>query len=280
MTSHLATAPVSTMDPQIRRAFDLCAAKTRANIKMLADQPTSWAFAVNGSYSDWYEGFFEIGNWTTSFFTGMALLAWRETEDEHFIQQVSRLDPHYQAKVGEHSADTMHDLGFLYSLYSVAIYKLTGDPRQRELGIKAAQVMADRFVPEGGYIRAWGRMDEPDTDYAGLAIIDCMMNLPLLHWASGETGDGRIKEIAIRHSEMTLAKFIREDDSVYHAFRFDASGRPVGGGQLLRSRRRVALGARHHLGDLWIRPRPPVHRRSALSRRLAACRPQVHLSSR
>ncbi|MEY3894799.1 MAG: Unsaturated glucuronyl hydrolase, partial [Verrucomicrobiota bacterium] len=169
----------------------------------------------------------EIGNWSTSFFTGMALIAWNETEDEHFIRQVGRLEPLYQSKVGGHAADTMHDLGFLYSLYSVAFHKLTGDPGQRELGIKAAQVQADRFVSEGGYIRAWGRMDESDTDYAGLAIIDCMMNLPRLHWASEETGDGRFREIAIRHSDMTLAHFIREDDTVYHAFRFDAAGQSV-----------------------------------------------------
>ena len=214
---------------QLRPALALCIAKTRSNIPKLADTPTTWALAVDGRYDRWNEGFFEIGNWTTSFFTGMALLAWRETGDPHFLHHVARMAPHYQAKVGEHAADTMHDLGFLYSLYSVALYKLTGDMAQRDLGIKAARVLADRFVPEGGYIRAWGRMDETTTDYAGLAIIDCMMNLPLLYWAHEETGEARFKEIAIRHSDTTLAHFIRPDDSVYHSFRFRPDGTPSGG---------------------------------------------------
>jgi unsaturated chondroitin disaccharide hydrolase len=228
MTTTLASPSASTKEP-LQRAFDLCVAKTRSNIQALADKTTTWSLAVDGDYSKWNEGFFEIGNWTTSFFTGMALLAWRESEDEHFIRQVERLEPLYQAKVGEHSADTMHDLGFLYSLYAVALYKLTGEARHRELGLKAAEVLANRFVPEGGYIRAWGRMDEKNTDYTGLAIIDCMMNLPLLYWATEETSDQRFKKIAIRHSETTLAHFIRRDDSVYHSFRFNKAGRPDGG---------------------------------------------------
>ena len=226
MTPVVATPPAAA-NPSLRRAFDLCVRKARRNIEALADRPASWAFAVNGHYAEWDEGFHEIGNWTSSFITGMALLAWRETGEEHFIRQVERLEPWYAAKVGEHAAETMHDLGFLYSLYSVALHKMTGEARHRELGLKAARVLAGRFIPKGNYIRAWGRMDDVASDYARLAIIDCMMNLPLLYWASEETGDARFKEIAMRHSDMTLRRFIREDDSVYHAFRFN----PVPGGE-------------------------------------------------
>ncbi|MEO5712372.1 MAG: glycoside hydrolase family 88 protein [Luteolibacter sp.] len=211
-------------------AYQTLIAKTRRNIADLVAQPTTWSFDPKGDYSNWKEGFLEIGNWTTSFFTGMALIAWNETEDEHFIREVLALDPLYQEKLAEHSADTMHDLGFLYSLYSVALYKLTGDKAQRELGLKAAEQLAARFIPEGNYINAWGRMDAEITDYSHMAIIDCMMNLPLLYWASEETGDPRFKEIAIRHSDTTLENFIRDDDSVFHAYRFDAvTGAPARG---------------------------------------------------
>jgi unsaturated chondroitin disaccharide hydrolase len=206
---------------QCRAAFDLCVRKTRNNIKRLADEPKSGAFATDGNYFDCKEGFFDLANWTSSFFTGMALLAWREAEGEFFLQQVQRLAPLYREKVFAQHAETMHDLGFLYSLYSVALYKLTGDQAHREVGLRAAEVLSGRFVPEGGYIRAWGRMDERNTDYAGLAIIDCMMNLPLLFWASQETGNDRFREIAIRHADTTLKCFVRDDDSVLHAFRFD-----------------------------------------------------------
>lgn len=210
-------------------ALDVCVAKIRSNIRLLADKPTTWALAIDGDYAAWNEGFYEIGNWTTSFFTGMAVIAFKQTGDRCFLEETTRLEPFYESKVGEHSADTMHDIGFLYSLYSIALYKVTGEAKHRELALKAAEVLADRFIPEGNYIRAWGRMDDHSSDYAGLAIIDCMMNLPLLYWASEETGDPRFKDIALRHSDTTLANFIRDDDSVYHSFRFDRSGAPTGG---------------------------------------------------
>jgi unsaturated chondroitin disaccharide hydrolase len=204
--------------------------KIRSNIRRLADTPKSAAFSEGGNYFEFEEGFYDISNWTSSFFTGMALLAWQETEDEHFLRQVNRLAPMYREKVFKHHADTMHDLGFLYSLYSVGLYKLTGDKSHREVGLSAAEVLAGRFVANGGYIRAWGRMDEHTSDYAGLTIIDCMMNLPLLYWASKDTGDKKFRDIAVHHADTTLKYFVRPDDSVFHAFRFDLkTGKPVGG---------------------------------------------------
>lgn len=224
-----AAAPLFARD-SLRRAFDLYVSKARTNITALADQPAAWALAPDGRYPRWHEHFFDIGNWTSSFFTGMALLAWRETGDGHYLREVERLEPWYRAKVGEHAMDTMHDLGFLYTLHSVALHKLTGEARHRELGLRAAEVLAGRFIPQGNYLRAWGRMDRPDTDHAGLAIIDTLMNLPLLYWASRESGDPRYREIAIRHSDTTLRCFIRPDDSLYHCYRFDlADGSPLRG---------------------------------------------------
>ena len=209
-------------------AFELCVRKTRPNIKRLADEPKSAALAVDGNYFDFKEGFYEIGNWTSSFFTGMALLAWRETEDEFFLQQVLRLAPHYREKVFTRHRDTHHDLGFLYSLYSVALYKLTGDREHREVGLRAAEVLAQRFNEKGNFIRAWGHMDT--AEHHNMAIIDCLMNLPLLYWASQESGNPKFRGIAVRHADTALRNFVRPDGSVYHAYRFDLNtGQPLRG---------------------------------------------------
>lgn len=211
-----------------QRAFDLCVQKSRRNIQDLADKPGSWAWAVDGDYAKFNEGFFEIGNWTSSFFTGMALLAWRETEDEFFLQQVLRLAPAYREKAMVRHLDMHHDAGFLYSLYSVALYKLTGDRAHREVGLAAAAALLQRFNPTGNFIRAWGRLDT--TEHDNLAIIDCLMNLPLLYWASSETGDPKYRAAAVRQADTSLKCFIRPDDSVFHAFRFDLkTGQPLHG---------------------------------------------------
>jgi unsaturated chondroitin disaccharide hydrolase len=220
---------------QLKTALDLCIRKTRSNIERLADEPKSAAWALDGNYFNFKEDFFEIGNWTSSFFTGMALLAWRETEDEYFLKQVLRLAPHYRAKVFTHHRDTHHDLGFLYSLYSVALYKLTGDKEHREVGLHAAGLLAQRFNPKGNFIRAWGRLDEIESPIENrtlrtdnMAIIDSLMNLPLLFWAGRETGDTKYRDIAVRHADMCLKCFIRADGSVKNLCRFEpATGRPL-----------------------------------------------------
>jgi unsaturated chondroitin disaccharide hydrolase len=226
--SPIPTAAETSKPKEFSRAFDLCVRKTRRNIQRLADEPKSGALAVDGNYFGFKEGFHEIGNWTSSFFTGMALLAWRETEDEFFLQQTLRLAPHYREKAFTRFLDMHHDAGFLYSLYSVALYKLTRDKEHREVGLRAAEVLAQRFNEKGGFIRAWGRMDTAEFD--NMAIIDCLMNLPLLYWASNETGDRKFHDIAVRHADTTLKNFVRRDDSVYHAYRFDLqTGKPAGG---------------------------------------------------
>lgn len=209
-------------------AFNVCVQKTRYNIVRLADEPKSAALAEDGNYFDFPVGFFEIGNWTSSFFTGMALLAWQETEDEFFLKQVLRLGPPYQEKITSRRMDTHHDLGFLYSLYSVALYKLTGERKHRETGLRAAELLSERFNKKGNFIRAWGRMDTSEHD--NMAIIDCLMNLPLLYWAAIESGNEKFRDIAIRHADMVLRVFVRADDSLYHAYRFNLkTGKPLRG---------------------------------------------------
>ncbi len=228
-----ATAP--STNTTLQRGFEVCVRKTRRNIADLADNLKTWSWADDGDYSKFKEGFFEIGNWTSSFFTGMALLAWRQTEDDYFLQQTLRLSLPYLEKAAVRHLDMHHDAGFLYTLYSVALYKLTGDKEHRDVGLAAAAALHQRFNPKGNFIRAWGRLDEPEgqlldgqrTD--NMAIIDCLMNLPLLFWAAQESGDGKYYDVAVRQADTTLKCFVRPDDSVCHAYRFDLqTGAPLG----------------------------------------------------
>ena len=85
-----------TRQERLKQIYDLCVSKPRTNIQRLAEDPKSAAWAADGDYFDFKEGFYEIGNWTSSFFTGMALLTWHSTEDEFFVKQVLRLAPFYR----------------------------------------------------------------------------------------------------------------------------------------------------------------------------------------
>lgn len=183
-----------------------------------------------------------IFSWMESFFTGMAYWSYKFDGDVDTLKWLNSVYELYRKKIFDNPMDTMHDLGFLYSLYAVAIYKLTGDEKMKELGVKAADELSKRFNPKGGYIRAWGRMDDTIPDYIdesirtdtffadskGRAIIDSMMNIPLLFWASEVTGHPFYKRVATCTADTIINYFVREDYSVCHSYMFDPeTGEPL-----------------------------------------------------
>lgn len=219
----------------LQDAFALCIEKSRRNMEHVTSELWDFAADPQGDYFRRRERitrFFDIGCWVPSFFTGMAIMAYEAEGDRKFLQWSNRFAQQYESKVREHGNETMHDLGFLYSPYSVKLYQLTGSAAHRETALAAAALLAQRFVVRGGYIKAWGRMsdNEPDTWGYGLTIIDSMMNMPLLFWAWRETGNYFFYDIAVKHCDTVAKLMIRPDYSVYHAYRFDfASGEPLHG---------------------------------------------------
>jgi len=103
-----------------------------------------------------------------------------------------------------------HDVGFMWHILSGANYRLTGNVASKNRNLIAAMSLASRYNVDGNYIRAW------NADKIGWTIIDCMMNIPLLYWASKEIGDPRFTRIAMRHADMTMRDHVREDGSVNH----------------------------------------------------------------
>ena len=122
------------------------------------------------------------------------------------------------AKSAEAVSYTHLDVYKRQSPSCVAGYKLTGNETGRKAAILAADQLIRRFHPVGNFIQAWGAMDAPENYRL---IIDCLLNLPLLYWASEETGDPKYRDIAEKHIHTAVANVIREDHSTWHTFFFD-----------------------------------------------------------
>ncbi|CAH1195551.1 Unsaturated glucuronyl hydrolase [Paenibacillus auburnensis] len=156
--------------------------------------------------------------WTNGFWGGMQWLMYHETGNQKYreIANISedKLDECFQQYNGLH-----HDVGFMWLPTSVANYKVTGNAKSRRRALHAANLLAGRFNLAGRFIRAWNDLEEGDT--RGWAIIDCMFNIPLLYWASEETGDPRFKQIAMAHADTSMTSFVRLDGSVNHIVEFD-----------------------------------------------------------
>ncbi len=169
----------------------------------------------------------ENREWTNSFWTGMLWIAYEYTSNPKFLEAaktntesfINRLNSRYEL---EH-----HDVGFLYSLSTVAAYRITGDKKYKKASLEAADLLLERFVPEAGIIQAWG---PKLTENENRAIIDSLLNLPLLYWASEETKEEKYRKVATTHYNKVIKNIIREDSTTFHTFYFDfATGTPLYG---------------------------------------------------
>jgi hypothetical protein len=123
-----------------------------------------------------------------------------------------------------------HDLGFMmYCSYGNA-YRLTGARPYRDILVRSAQSLASRFDPRVGCIKSWDSVRSLDGKrmLQFPVIIDNMMNLELLFFASKVTGDPLYRDIAIKHAETTMTNHLRPDYSCYHVVNYDPqTGRAI-----------------------------------------------------
>jgi len=156
--------------------------------------------------------------WTAGFFTGLVWLAYEWTRDEKYRIFAQKHTESFRERLDREVSVDFHDLGFLYTLSCVADYKLTGSSFAKETAVMAAERLAARFQSKGGFIQAWGGLDDPE-EYR--LIIDCFMNLPLLFWASEATGVSYFAEAAYKHYHTAVNTVIRKDYTTCHTFFFD-----------------------------------------------------------
>lgn len=147
--------------------------------------------------------------WTNGFWGGMMWLMYEATGNEEYKKTAERSEELLDAALKQ-VKQLHHDVGFMWHLTSGANYRLTGNEASLTRNFFAATSLFSRYNISGDYIRAW------NGNMAGYSIIDCLMNLPLLYWASEEIGDDRFKKIAMRHMEMAMRDHIRPDGSVNH----------------------------------------------------------------
>jgi len=175
---------------------------------------------ANGVHDD-RSGEEDIAWWTNGFWGGIMWQMFTLTGKKHY-QEAARWNEEKLDVCFQHFHMLDHDNGFKWLPTAVADYRATGSERSKQRGLLAAEILAGRYNCAGRFIRAWNDWAGSDVDRSGWAIIDCMMNLPLLYWASEETGDPRFAQIARAHADTTAKYFVRGDGSVNHIVEFDA----------------------------------------------------------
>ena len=155
-------------------------------------------------------------NWCSGFFPGVLWYMYEYTGNDFWMQKAKV----YTERL-EHvkKFDKIHDLGFmLYSCYGNG-YRLTGDEKYKEVLIEAAKTLSTRYNDKIGCIRSW---DFGTWNYP--VIVDNMINLELMFFATEVTGDSIYRNIAISHADNTLKNHFRPDFSSYHVVDYNNDG--------------------------------------------------------
>ncbi|WP_429925590.1 glycoside hydrolase family 88 protein (plasmid) [Agrobacterium vitis] len=221
MNAMFSNPPQPITDQQVTMALDIAVAQVRRNLPDF-----TYAAQNHSSVGNRYPA---VANdqWTAGFWPGEIWLAYEHSGDKVFRYAAQIQVQSFLHRIENRIATDHHDMGFLYSPSCIAAWKLVGDEDGRKAALLAADQLIERYQPVGQFIQAWGAKGNPN-EYR--YIIDCLLNLPLLYWATGETGDEKYREIALSHARTTLAHSVREDCSTYHTFYMDpTSGAPVRG---------------------------------------------------
>jgi unsaturated chondroitin disaccharide hydrolase len=181
--------------------------------KLMATQLASNQFPKSYNQAS---GKFETSNsewWCSGFYPGSLLLLYQQNHDAQLLSEANRM---LGILAKEQYNTHTHDLGFMmYTSFGNAL-KIARQPGDKQILINSAKSLSTRFNTKVGCIKSW---DSKPGDF--LVIIDNMMNLELLFWATRETGDSSFYKIAVTHANTTIKNHYRADYSSYHVINYN-----------------------------------------------------------
>ncbi len=161
--------------------------------------------------------------WCNGFWGGLNAMMYEYTHADEYLACARSIEKRMDLALTENYDKLHHDVGFQWHILSGALYRTIGDKGSRTRNLFAASMLASRFNIDGSFITAWNGAHQQNW-----TIIDTLMNLPLLYWASEEIGDDRFKRIAMAHADTALLDHLRDDGSVAHIVEHDReTGEPV-----------------------------------------------------
>lgn len=158
--------------------------------------------------------------WTSGFFPGVLWQLYEVYDDPQLLEHAR----HFTDMV-EPAKDIRnnHDVGFMIYCSSGHAYRLTGDPHYLDVVMTASESLISRYDESLGVIRSW----DWNSKWKYPVIIDNMMNLEMLCFASEVSGDSKYVDIARKHADTTIKNHFRDDYSTWHVVSYDPeTGKP------------------------------------------------------
>ncbi len=207
-----AIAAASLPDTMLANVWNFSLARLRATMTALGNSTTQFPRTAPQTGGVWQ--MVGASDWTSGFYPGCLWLAYEKSSDTAFRNAAQRWTASLN---GQSTNTTTHDVGFMiFSSYGNG-YRLLGTSSYLPVIQTAAQSLSTRYRALAGIIDSWS-FAPYDTGWE--AIIDNMMNLELLFWASQNGGSSNYYTYALSHAEKTMTNHFRADSSTYHVVKY------------------------------------------------------------
>jgi hypothetical protein len=153
--------------------------------------------------------------WTSGFYPGTLLYLYEFSHDTSLLHEATR---RLKLLEKEQFNKGTHDLGFMMYCSFGNARRILNTKEYDDILMNSARSLSTRFNPNVGCIKSWdhGKWEFP-------VIIDNMMNLELLFWATHFSGDSSFYRIGVTHANTTMKNHFRPDYSSFHVVDYDTA---------------------------------------------------------
>jgi unsaturated chondroitin disaccharide hydrolase len=210
---------------EVRANINYCAAQAQKTLNAIPTNGNNLPRNIDKDKTSWR--YVSYQDWCSGFWPGILWYLYEGTHDEKWKIAADKFTREL-TPISQHSGFD-HDLGFMiFNSFSNG-YRLTGDSAYKQVILRSADSLATLFNPKVGTLLSWPPMVKK-MGWPHNTIIDNMINLELLFWASKNGGSRHLYDIAVKHAETTMHNHFRPDYTSYHVVVYDTiTGKKIKG---------------------------------------------------
>ena len=218
----LAACSVSKEEFDTDKALDYCNSQVHRTLEELKGKDGSIDYTmmprnIMDSLTTWHCRKATKNEWCSGFWPGILWYDYEYTGDETIKEEAEKFTASLKFLSETPAFD--HDLGFLVFCSYGNGYRLTQNPRYKQVILDTADSLATLFRPRVGTILSWPRNVEMFGGHN--TIMDNLINLEMLFWAAKNGGNPYLADIAVSHADKTMKYLFRPDYTSYHVAVFD-----------------------------------------------------------
>lgn len=211
--------------PDVNKQLNYCLEQAAKTLKVIPTDSVNLPRSIPANSTQWK--YVNYKDWCSGFWPGILWDLYQYSHEKTWLKEADKFTRELTPLSNHPGFD--HDLGFMVFNSFGKGYQLTKNPEYKQVILKSADSLATLFNPKVGTILSWPSMVK-QMNWPHNTIIDNMINLEMLFWASKNGGKKSMYNIAVKHAETTMHNHFRPDYTSYHVVVYDTiTGKKIKG---------------------------------------------------